>query len=236
MAPKEPSSIRDWPSDLRPRERLLKFGAQTLNDAELLAIFIRTGSKGKNALELSYDILQHCGGFKKLLTSRLKDFDHFRGMGLSKWSQLQAVQEIVRRAHSETLSNRPFLESQASIRAFLQSSIGYLEHEVFACFFIDSLGYLIEFKILFRGSAGQAKVYPREIVKEALQRNASSIIFAHNHPNNLAIPSTADLNLTKQLKNLLNSIEINVLDHFIVTKSGFYSILDGGHFEFDSWN
>lgn len=225
---KKNTSIQNWPIDMRPRERLLKMGAQALNDAELLAIFIRTGTPQRNALELSYDILLHCGGLKELLTRRLEDFDHIPGLGLSKWSQLQAAQEIVRRAHHEKLQDRTLLESQASTREFLQTTIGFLEHEVFACFFLDELGYLIEFKILFRGGKNQAQIYPREIVKECLQRNTTGIIFAHNHPNGVIEPSAADIALTKNLKNLLRSIEIKVIDHLIVTKNGFYSFLDGG--------
>jgi DNA repair protein RadC len=234
MTQTQATSIRLWPEDMRPRERLLKFGAESLNDAELLAIFIRTGTKKRNAVELSYDILQHCGGLKGLFSSRLEDFDQLAGLGLSKWSQLQAAQEIVRRAHYAKLHERPLLKSQASTREFLQSSIGLLDHEVFACFFLDYLGYLIEFKILFRGGIDQTLVYPREIVKEALQRNASAVILVHNHPNGLAEPSQADKLLTKTLKKILNSIEIKVLDHMIVTHCGYYSFLDAKEISFDN--
>jgi DNA repair protein RadC len=226
MAQNQPTSIKSWPVDMRPREKLLKFGAQTLNDAELLAIFIRTGTKKRNAIELSYDILQHCGGLRGLFSSRLEDFDQLAGLGLSKWTQLQAAQEIVRRSHHEKLHERPLLQSQACLREFLQSSIGHLDHEVFACFFLNQFGYLIEFKVLFRGGVDQTQIYPREIIKESLQRNASAVILAHNHPNGIAQPSPADLLLTKNLKKLLNSLEIKVLDHMIVTNNGYFSFLD----------
>jgi DNA repair protein RadC len=228
MAPSSRPSIRDWPLDMRPREQLLKQGAQSLSHAELLSILIRTGTPSRNAIELSTDILQHCGGLHALLSCSLEDLKHIHGLGLSKWSQLQAAKEIVRRASLEKLHKRPLLMSQAAMREFLQSTIGHLDHEVFACFFLDQFGYLIEFKVLFRGSTDQTLIYPRQLIKEALQRNSSAIILAHNHPNGIAHPSQADLCLTKELKNILKFIEINILDHIIVTQDAYYSFLDGG--------
>ena len=213
---------------MQPRERVLQFGVQSLSNPELLAIFIRTGNKNRNAIELSTDILQHFGGFQDLLTSSLNDFKDIQGLGLAKWTQIQAAQEMVKRASLEKLRERPLLQSQAMTRQFLQSSIGSLDHEVFACFFLDQLGYLIEFKVLFRGGFNQTLIYPRELLKEALKRNSYGLILAHNHPNGIAQPSQADIYLTKHLKKLLISIDINVLDHFIVTKNAYYSFLDGG--------
>ena len=213
---------------MQPRERILQFGVQSLSNPELLAIFIRTGNKNRNAIELSTDILQHFGGFQDLLTSSLNDFKDIQGLGLAKWTQIQAAQEMVKRASLEKLRERPLLQSQAMTRQFLQSSIGSLDHEVFACFFLDQLGYLIEFKVLFRGGFNQTFIYPRELLKEALKRNSYGLILAHNHPNGIAQPSQADIYLTKHLKKLLISLDINVLDHFIVTKNAYYSFLDGG--------
>jgi DNA repair protein RadC len=229
MAPPTRSSIRNWPVEMRPRERVLQFGIQSLSNPELLAIFIQTGNKNRNAIELSSDILQHFGGFQNLLTSSLEDFKDIPGLGIAKWTQIQAAQELVKRASLEKLKDRPLLQSQAMTRQFLQASIGSLDHEVFACFFLDQMGYLIEFKVLFRGDFHQTIIYPRELVKEALKRNSSAVILAHNHPNGLAFPSEADIILTKNLIKLLNSIEINVLDHLIVTHNAFYSLLDGGN-------
>ena len=213
---------------MQPRERVLQFGVQSLSNSELLAIFIRTGNKNRNAIELSSDILQHFGGFQDLLTSSLNDFKDIQGLGLAKWTQFQAAQEIVKRASLENLRERPLLQSQAMTRQFLQSSIGSLDHEVFACFFLDQLGYLIEFKVLFRGGFNQTFIYPRELLKEALKRNSYGLILAHNHPNGIAQPSQADIALTNHLKKLLISLDINVLDHFIVTKNAYFSFLDGG--------
>ena len=228
MAPTSGKSIKNWPSEMRPRERTLQFGIQSLSNAELLALFIRTGNKNRNAIELSNDILQHFGGFQNLLTSSLDELKKIPGLGLSKWTQIQAAQEIVKRASLEQLKDRPILKSQAMTRQFLQSCIGSLDHEVFASFFLDNQGYLIEFKILFRGDSHQTYIYPRELVKEALKRNSQAMILAHNHPNGLAFPSEADLNLTISLNNILKSLEIKLLDHFIVTKKVFYSFLDAG--------
>jgi len=229
MAPPTRSSIRNWPVEMRPRERVLQFGIQSLSNAELLAIFIQTGNKNRNAIELSSDILQHFGGFQNLLISSLEDFKDIPGLGIAKWTQIQAAQELVKRASLEKLKDRPLLQSQAMTRQFLQTSIGSLDHEVFACFFLDQMGYLIEFKVLFRGDFHQTIIYPRELVKEALKRNSSGVILAHNHPNGLAFPSEADIVLTKNLIKLLKSIEINVLDHLIVTQNAYYSLLDGGN-------
>ncbi|BDW11918.1 UPF0758 protein [Polynucleobacter sp. SHI8] len=233
MAPPNRSSIRNWPVEMRPRERVLQFGIQSLSNAELLAIFIQTGNKNRNAIELSSDILQHFGGFQNLLTSSLDDFKDIPGLGIAKWTQIQAAQELVKRASLEQLKDRPLLQSQAMTRQFLQTSIGSLDHEVFACFFLDQMGYLIEFKVLFRGDFHQTFIYPRELIKEALKRNSSAVILAHNHPNGLAFPSEADIALTKTLRKLLNSIEINVLDHLIVTQNAYYSLLDGGNLSLD---
>jgi DNA repair protein RadC len=228
MAPPNRSSIRNWPLEMRPRERVLHFGIQSLSNAELLAIFIQTGNKNRNAIELSSDILQHFGGFQHLLTCALEDFKDIPGLGIAKWTQIQAAQEIVKRASLEKLKERPLLQSLALTRQFLQASIGSLDHEVFACFFLDQMGYLIEFKVLFRGDFHQTFIYPRELVKEALKRNSSSIILAHNHPNGLAFPSEADIVLTKTLQKLLIPLEINVIDHIIVTCNAYYSLFDGG--------
>jgi len=229
MAPPKRSSIRNWPVEMRPRERVLQFGIQSLSNPELLAIFIQTGNKNRNAIELSSDILQHFGGFQHLLTSSLEDFKNIPGLGIAKWTQIQAAQELVKRASLEKLKDRPLLQSQAMTRHFLQTSIGSLDHEVFACFFLDQMGYLIEFKVLFRGDFHQTFIYPRELVKEALKRNSSAVILAHNHPNGLAFPSEADIVLTKTLRKLFKSLEINLLDHLIVTHNAYYSLLDGGN-------
>ncbi|MEI7426659.1 MAG: DNA repair protein RadC [Betaproteobacteria bacterium] len=234
MAPPTRLSIRNWPTDMQPRERILQFGAHSLSNTELLAIFIGTGNKSRNAIELASDVLQHFGGFHDLFTSSFDDFKHIQGLGLAKWAQIQAAQEIAKRASLEKLKDRPLLQSQAMTRQFLQSSIGSLDHEVFACFFLDHLGYLIEYKVLFRGGSNSTFIYPRELVKEALKRNSSAVILAHNHPNGLAQPSNADLLLTIKLQKILNSIEINVLDHIIVTQNAYYSFLDGGNLKKDS--
>jgi DNA repair protein RadC len=231
MAPTSRKSVKNWPTEMRPRERTLEFGIHSLNNAELLALFVRTGNRNRNVIELSSDILQHFGGFQNLLSCSLGDFQKISGLGLSKWTQIQAAQEIVKRASLEQLKDKPIIKSQAMTRRFLQSSIGFLDHEVFACFFLDHFGYLLEFKILFRGDAQQTFIYPREIIKEALKRNAHAIIMAHNHPNGIAQPSDADLHLTKTLHNTLKSIEIKLLDHFIVTQNGFYSFRDAGYMD-----
>jgi DNA repair protein RadC len=213
---------------MRPRERLLSDGAQALSDAELLAIFLRSGSKTRNAIELSQDLLQSCGGMRALLFSNLEEFSKINGLGLAKWAQFQAAHEIVKRALKEQLAACVVLSSPGLTREFLQTAIGHLPHEVFSCLFLNMQGALIEFKILFRGSASQTTVHPREIIKEALALNANSVIFAHNHPNGIAYPSESDLSLTHTMQGILNTLEIHLLDHCIVTHNGFFSFADAG--------
>jgi DNA repair protein RadC len=150
------------------------------------------------------------------------------GMGLSKWSQIQAAYELVKRSLEDGLSQDPIFPSSCHVRQFLQAKIGRLPHEVFMCLYLDSRLHLIESQELFRGSIGQAAVYPREIIKEALARNASALIVAHNHPSGDTLPSNSDRELTKTLITALQLVDIALLDHCIVGGNGFFSFSDSG--------
>ena len=222
------SPISDWPKSDQPREKLRILGATALSDAELLAIFLRVGVQGKSAVALAKDLLHRFGGLPKLLSCSPEELTQVHGMGLSKWSQIRAAYELVKRSLEEELAQDSIFTSPHQVREFLQAKIGRLPHEVFLCLYLDSRFRLIEAQELFRGSLTHTAVYPREILKEALARNASALIVAHNHPSGSPLPSQADREITKTLCEVLDLVDIPLLDHCIVSGSGFFSFLDAG--------
>lgn len=209
-------AITDWPEGERPREKLLARGAAALSDAELLAIFLRVGVTGKSAVDLARDLLAHFGGLTLLFAADRAAFSAFPGMGPAKFAQLQAVLEMSRRALSEEMRAGDALNSPGAVRDWLRLKLSGLPHEVFLAVFLDAQNRVIEAEELFRGTLTQTSVYPREIVKRALARNAAGVILAHNHPSGVAEPSQADRWLTDQLKSALGLVDVRVLDHFIV--------------------
>lgn len=213
-------AITDWPSAERPREKLLARGAHALSDAELLAIFLRVGIRGHSAVDLARTLLQRFGNLTRLCSTSADDFAAVPGMGLAKYAQLQAVMELARRALGETLVERDLFESPQAVRDWLRLRLGHLPHETFCVMLLDARHCLIEAIDLFRGTLTQTSVYPREVVKLALARNAAAVIFAHNHPSGAAEPSTADELLTRTLKEALGLVDIRVLDHFVVPALG----------------
>ena len=174
-------AIRDWPIDERPREKLLDKGAGALTDAELLAILLRTGTRGRSALDLARDTLQSFASLRKLIAADRQKFCAEHGLGVARFAELQAAVEIARRQLSETLRTGPSLASPRVTRDFLSSQLRDLEHEVFCCLYLDKRHRLIQYQELFRGTIDGASVHPREIVKLALQRNSAAVIIAHNH-------------------------------------------------------
>ena len=209
-------AITDWPEGDRPREKLLERGAASLSDAELLAIFLRVGVPGKSAVDLARDLLRHFGDLTRLFAAERSAFSAFPGMGPAKYAQLQAVLEMSRRALSEEMRAGDALNSPGAVRDWLRLKLSGLPHEVFLAVFLDAQNRVIEAEELFRGTLTQTSVYPREIVKRALARNAAGVILAHNHPSGAAEPSQADRWLTDQLKSALGLVDVKVLDHFIV--------------------
>ena len=227
-APVVHSPITGWPKSEQPREKLRTLGAAALSDAELLAIFLRVGVKGKSAVALAKDLLHHFGSLPRLLACTREELTRIHGMGLSKWSQIQAAYELVKRSLEEGLAEDSIFSSPSHVREFLQAKIGRLPHEVFLCLYLDSRLHLIECQELFRGSLTHTAVYPREILKEALARNASALIVAHNHTSGNPLPSESDQDLTKTLITALQLVDIPLLDHCIVSGSGFFSFSDSG--------
>lgn len=209
-------AITDWPTDERPREKLLGKGASVLSDAELLAIFLRTGVKGMSAVDLARGLLTRFGSLSGIFAASQQDVASVHGMGMSKYAQLQAIFEMVQRALSEQMQQRDVLASPAQVRNFLRLQLAHLMQEVFMVMFLDAQNRLIQSEILFTGTLTQTAVYPREVVKRALHFNAAAVIFAHNHPSGATKPSTADKQLTDMLTQALKLIDVRVLDHFIV--------------------
>ena len=209
-------SITHWPADERPREKLLLKGAETLSDAELLAIFLRTGIKGKSAVDLARELLTEFGSLRALLTSNQQQFCQYKGLGPAKFAQLQAVLEMSSRHLGEQLKREHSLTSPSDTQRYLQSRMRDYQHEVFGCLMLDNKHRVIIFRELFKGSISSASVYPREVVKQALADNAAAVILAHNHPSGIAEPSQSDIHITKRLQQALELVDIRVLDHLIV--------------------
>jgi DNA repair protein RadC len=221
-------SIRDWPDDERPREKLLARGAAALSDAELLAIFLRTGIPGRSAVDLARDLLNQYGGLRRLLEADVTSFCAGRGLGPAKYVQLQAVLEMGRRFLEETLQRGNPLQSVADTRRYLTAKLRHHPHEVFACLFLDNRHRVISFEELFYGTIDGASVHPRQIVKRALYHNAAALILAHNHPSGIAEPSRADQQITLRLKEALALIDVRVLDHFIIGDGQTVSFAERG--------
>lgn len=221
-------AIKDWPADERPREKLLQHGASILSDAELLAIFLRTGVTGLSAVELARKLLANFGSLRALLDADQTQFCHHHGLGPAKFSQLQAVLEMSRRHMESTLSRGDVLADATTTKHYLQQRLRAYPYEVFACLFLDNKHRMIAFDELFRGTIDAANVYPREVVKQALAHNAAAVIFAHNHPSGIAEPSEADFAITDRLKLALATVDIRVLDHIVVGDGEIISFAEIG--------
>ena len=221
-------SMQSWPVNERPRERLLEYGANVLSDAELLAIFLRTGVQGRNAVELARDLLSAFGGLRQLLEADQASFTGHLGLGPAKYSQLQAVLEMGRRHLAASIQRESALESPQAVRDFLKAKLRHELHEVFACLFLDTKHRVLAFEVLFYGTIDGASVYPRQVVKRALANNAAALILTHNHPSGVAEPSQADKILTERLKEALALVDVRVLDHFIVGDGEPLSMVENG--------
>ncbi|PKY12068.1 hypothetical protein B1757_01590 [Acidithiobacillus marinus] len=209
-------AITDWPVDERPRERLLQQGAQSLSDAELLAIFLRVGVVGKSAVDVSRELLQGFGGLRALLTASRDQFCAYHGMGDAKYALLQAVLEMGRRHLAEEWQRGGCLDSPQRVRQYLSASLRDRCREIFAVIFLDNRHRVIKWEEMFSGTIDGATVHIREILKRALELNAAALIVAHNHPSGVAEPSSADLALTRRLESAMQLLDLRLLDHFIV--------------------
>jgi len=221
-------SIANWPAAERPREKLLQFGPKALSDAELLAIFLRVGCVGKSAVDLARELLREYGGLRPLLEASQSDFCKGLGLGSAKYAQLQAVLEMGRRHLSATMQEGDLLTSPDLVRSYLSAQLRHQPQEIFAVLFLDNQHRLISYDELFYGTIDGASVYPREVVKKALARNAAAAILAHNHPSGIAEPSQSDHRITRQLQQALELVGVRMIDHMVVGDKEVISFAERG--------
>ncbi len=222
-------AISDWPEGERPRERLLRHGAAALSDAELLAIYLRVGVRGKSAVDLARDLLARFDGqLGQLAEAPLERLAQVSGIGTAKAAQLKASFELARRALAQVMLERDNLASPSAVRQWLKLKLATRPHEVFMVLWLDAQNRLLAAEELFRGSLTATSVYPREVVKSALQHNAAAVILAHNHPSGAQDASAADRHLTERLKEALALVDVRLIDHFIVSGNGMISFAEQG--------
>jgi DNA repair protein RadC len=223
------SDISAWPRGERPRERLIERGAQTLSDAELLAVILGTGSAGANALDIARELLQHfSGSLRRMLTADARVLLSQRGLGPARFATLMAALELARRHYCEALRAGPAMNAPAATRQFLTAQLRDRPYEVFCCLHLDNRHRLIQFEEVFRGTIDGASVHPREVVRQALRYNAAALIFAHNHPSGVAEASQADELITRRLRDALALVDIRVLDHLIIGDNNCLSFAERG--------
>ena len=228
--------LKDLPNDCQPREKLLGKGAGALSDAELLAILLRSGMAGKSVLQWAAELLAprqsdttgSFGGINGLLQASSAELSQVKGLGPAKRAELIAVLELARRAMAQQLQQRSLLDRASTVKAYVQLHLAHKQHEVFAVMFLDSQHQLIALEELFRGTLGQASVYPREVVVRALHHHAAAVILAHNHPSGQVTPSQADQQLTQSLQAALSLVDVRVLDHIIVGPGAALSMAEEG--------
>jgi DNA repair protein RadC len=220
--------IRDWPAAERPREKLLQRGAASLSDAELLAIFIRSGTAGRTAVDIARELLSRFGSLRGLLAAEYEDVTGVVGLGPAKFAQLQAVLELAQRYLGEAIRPGQPLSDPEAVRRYLAIRLRDLPYEVFCCLYLDNRHRVLAFEQLFRGTINGAAVYPREVVKQALSRNAAAVILVHNHPSGVAEPSRADETLTHRVREALDLVDIRVLDHLVVGDGEMTSFCERG--------
>jgi len=221
-------SISTWPTNERPRDKLLEKGPAALSDAEILAIFLRTGRKGVSAIDLARELLDKHQGLRQLIDSNQAQFCETKGLGAVKYAQIQAAIELGRRYLQAELEVGDAFTSPDQTRDFLTLKLRAYPYEVFACLYLDSRHRLISFDELFRGTIDSAQVHAREIVRAALKYNAAAVIFSHNHPSGVAEPSQSDISLTSQLVKALKLVDIRVLDHLIIGNGTTISFAERG--------
>ncbi|MGR5503348.1 RadC family protein [Vibrio sp. DNB22_10_4] len=221
-------TLHQLPKDSMPREKLLSCGSHALSDAELLAIFLRTGIKGKNVIQLADDLLTEFGSLRALFSATNDEFCRHKGLGVAKYVQLQAVLEMSQRYLSETLQRGDSLNSSEHTKHYLMSILRDRQREAFYILFLDNQNRVIADEVMFEGTIDAASVYPREVVKRALEHNAAALILAHNHPSGIAEPSQADRRITRRLSDALGLVDIRVLDHFVVGDGEVVSFAERG--------
>ena len=217
-----------WPCGERPRERLLSQGAQSLSDAELLAVCLGSGDGAVDVVTFARSLLTSFGGLRPLLDAHPRRLARVRGLGPAKIAVLKAIVGLGERHAEAGIAHRPLLTDTSSVRRYLQRKLSSYEREVFACLFMDSRHRLLAFEILFLGSVDRTSVHPREVLKQALAHNAASVVLAHNHPSGNPEPSASDVRLTEELRLLLMRVDVRVLDHVVVGHGQTVSLAERG--------
>jgi DNA repair protein RadC len=220
--------LKDLPLDARPREKLLALGPAALADVELLALLLRTGLPGVSVLQLAQRLLEAYGGVRGLLQAEASSLRGIAGLGPAKCAELTAILELARRSLAEELTRQPVFDAPGAVKDYLRLQLGARPHEVFAVLFLDAQNRLVALEEMFRGTLTQSSVYPREVVKRALELHAAAVILAHNHPSGAAEPSRADEYLTQTLKSALALIDVRILDHLVVGHSAVVSFAERG--------
>ena len=223
-----PLTIRQWPGAERPREKLLERGAHALSDAELLAVLLGSGTRGRSAVELARGLIAEFGSLRNLLNAESARCLAQPGIGPARHAILKAAVELARRHFREALRLGPTLAAPEATRTFLVAQLRDRPYEVFSCLYLDNRHRLIAFEELFRGTIDRAGVHPREVLRQTLLHNAAAVIFAHNHPSGVLEPSQADELITRRLKEALALVDVRVLDHFIIGDGHCYSFSEHG--------
>lgn len=218
----------EWAQQERPREKLLQFGAATLSDAELLAILINTGIKGRSALALASDAIQKFGGLQGMFFASQKQLTQQSGIGDAKYALIHACCELFKRSMAEQISKQSSFTHADDASNYLRAQLAQQQREVFAMLMLDSQHQLIAYREMFKGTINSAAVYPRELVKQAIEDNAAAVILAHNHPSGVAEPSQADIQITQRIKQAFALIDVVVLDHFVIGHSNAVSFAQRG--------
>ena len=220
--------MKDLPAEQRPREKLLAHGAVALADAELLALLLRTGYKGRGVVALAGDVIEACGGIAGLLNTEPGKLKAIKGLGPAKCAELLAVMELARRALSQQLKAAPVFDEPGRVKDYLALQLGGRPQEVFVVLFLDGKNRLVHTEEMFHGTLTQASVYPREVVRLAIRHNAGAVVLAHNHPSGVAEPSRADEFLTQTLVKALRLVDVQVLDHIVVGQGQVVSLAERG--------
>lgn len=208
--------IRDWPAPERPREKLLTRGAAALSDAELLAIFLGSGLRGRDAVATARDLLVRHGPLRALLDRAPSALAELPGLGPARACAFAAALELGNRHLSSALERGDALSDPGAAGRYFVQRLRHHPHEVFAALFLDTRHRALAFEELFRGSIDGAEVHPREVVRRALSHNAAAVIVGHNHPSGNPEPSAADRAVTSRLKHALGLVDVRLLDHFVI--------------------
>jgi DNA repair protein RadC len=222
-------SIKDWPEGERPRERLLINGAHNLSEAQLLAIILRTGGGGRNALDLAIEILNFFGDLKKIETASLREFTNIKGMGKAKVAQLKAAFELGRRLMGEPSVRGPSFSSSHDVYSYYQYRFKNLKKEVFCCVMLDAKNRILKDCKISEGTLTNSLIHPREAFRDAVKETAASVIFVHNHPSGDPSPSREDISITERLVSVGELIGIKVLDHIIIGDEKYTSMREKGY-------